>query len=269
MRSTAARPGWSFLLLCAASLLAPGDAWGQRAVLRGRVVSPDSAGAPTPAAEITIPSLSRSTRTADDGSFSFEALPAGSHEVLARKLGFEPATRTVTLGGTDTVTVLLALAARVQALAEVEVRDKAAPAVSTRRAFERERARANGGVFVSDTLLASNEHSNMSNVLRRIPGAQIARIQFDRRSYNVLASRRGGQSLRGGDKYCYFQIYVDGTLRYAPAALNTMPPPDVDEFKVHDYEAIEVYRGPSQTPVQFGGTGAPCGTIVFWTRTRR
>jgi hypothetical protein len=238
-------------------------------VLRGRVVSPDSAGAPTPAAEITIPALARSTRTADDGSFSFEALPAGRHEVLARKLGFEPATRTVTVRGTDTVTVQLTLAPRVQALAEVEVRDKAAPAVSTRRAFERERARANGGAFVSDTLLASNEHSNMSNVLRRIPGATIARVQFDRRSYNVLASRRNGQSLRAGDKYCYFQIYVDGMLRYAPAAQNVVPPPDVDEFKVHDYEAIEVYRGPAQTPVQFGGTGAPCGTVVFWTRTRR
>ena len=269
MRTTAARLGWSLVLVCAASALAPSDARAQRSVLRGRVVSPDSAGAPTPAVEIAIPALSRGTRTADDGTFSLEALSAGSHEVLVRKLGFEPVTRTIALSGTDTVTVSFTLAPRVQALAEVEVRDKAAPAVPVRRAFERERARANGGAFVSDTLLASNEHSNMSNVLRRIPGAQIARVQFDRRSYNVLASRRGGQSLRSGDKYCYFQIYVDGTLRYAPAAMNVAPPPDVDEFKVHDYEAIEVYRGPAQTPVQFGGTGAPCGTIAFWTRTRR
>ena len=269
MRSLAARLGGSVLLGCAATALVPADALGQRSVLRGRVVSPDSAGAPTPDAEITIPTLSRSTRTAEDGTFSFEALTAGSHQVLVRRLGFEPATRTITVRGTDTVTVLLALTPRVQALAEVEVRDKAAPAASSLRAFERDRARANGGTFVSDTLLASNEHSNMSNVLRRVPGAQVARVQFDRRSYNVLASRRNGQSLRGGDKYCYFQIYVDGMLRYAPAAQNLQPPPDIDEFKVHDYEAIEVYRGPAQTPVQFGGTGAPCGTIVFWTRTRR
>jgi hypothetical protein len=257
------------ILACVAFPLWTAAAGAQRSVLRGRVVAPDSLGGPAPGADVLIGSLSRSTRAGEDGSFSFDALPAGTYELTARRLGHEPVTRRVTLQGADTVTVLLPMAPRVQTLAEVEVRDSVAPAVSTFRAFERERARANGGAFVSDTVLAMNEHSVMSNVLRRIPGAQIARIQFDRRSYNVLASRRNGQGLRSAEKYCYFQVYVDGSLRYAPAAQNVLPPPDVDEFKVQDYEAIEVYRGPAQTPVQFGGTGAPCGTIVFWTRTRR
>ena len=256
-------------IACAALLVVPAGIQAQRSVVRGRVVTPDSAGGPAPGAEVTIPTLARSARAGDDGAFVFDALPAGTYDVLARRLGHEPATRRVTLGGTDTVTLVLALAPRVQALEQVEVRDRAIAPASTLRAFERERARANGGAFIGDTVLTRNEHSAMSNVLRRIPGAQVVRIESSRRSYNVLASRRNGQSTRNNEKYCYFQVYVDGNLRYAPAALNTEPPPDVDEFKVQDYEAIEVYRGPAQTPVQFGGTGAPCGTIVFWSRSRR
>ena len=245
--------------------LLPSAARAQTAVLRGRLVTPDSTGRAVAEAEVVVTTVGRTARTGEDGGFQLDSMPAGTHEIVARKLGFEPVTRRVTVVAGDTVTLVLALPVRVQALAQVDVRDRAtAPAVRT---FERERAIANGGAFIGDSVLARNAHSSMSNVLRRIPGALIVRLPSSRGGYNVLGSSRGRQSLRGGN-YCFYQIYVDGLRRYAPTSGGMDAPPDVDQFNVADFEAIEVYRGAAQTPSQFGGTGAPCGTILFWSRTR-
>jgi hypothetical protein len=43
-------------------------------------------------------------------------------------------------------------------------------------------------------------------------------------------------------------------------------PPDLKLFDVASREAVEVYRSPAEAPVEFGGEGAECGTIVLWTR---
>lgn len=255
-------------LAIALAVLAPSTARAQQAVIRGRVVTSDATGRAVAEAEILLSVRGRTARTGDDGAFALDSVPAGTHEVTARKLGFEPATRRVTVAAGDTVTLVLTLPARAQALAPVDVRDRAtAPAAPAVRAFERERAIANGGAFINDSVLARNEHSSMSNVLRRIPGASIVRLPSSRGGYNALGSSRGRQSLRGGN-HCFFQIYVDGLRRYAPTSGGMDAPPDVDQFNVADYEAIEVYRGAAQTPSQYGGTGAPCGTILFWSRTR-
>jgi hypothetical protein len=251
-------------------VLVPALAQAQRtSVVRGHVTTADSARRPLTGVEVAIPALGRGTRVDQEGAFTIDALPAGTHEVIARRVGFEPVTRQVTVSGAgDTVTLVLALAPRVVELTQVDVRDKATESAGL-RAYERERARSNGGAFIGDSLLARNEHSAMSNVLRRVPGAGIIRYQTSRQSYNVLGSRRGSASIRAADKNCYYQIYVDGQRRFVPTSSNVEPPPDVDDFKVADYEAIEIYRGPAQTPMQFTGTGATCGTIIFWTRTRR
>jgi hypothetical protein len=262
-------PGAARRLICLLALLLPLSAHAQQGVVRGRVVSGDSAGGrAVEGVEITLPALGRLTRTADDGGFVLEGVPAGTHALRARSLGFEPATRTVALrGGTDTATVTVTLVPRVVELTTVAVRAKAEAPV--RRASERARAMANGGAFVDDTLLARHEHSVMSNVLRRIPGAAIIRYPSNRGAYNVLGSSRGSAGLRGGSRYCLYQIYIDGVRRYVPASGGAVePPPDVDEFKVVDYEAVEIYRGGAQTPMEYGGTGAACGTALFWSRTR-
>jgi hypothetical protein len=68
--------------------------------------------------EIRLGSLNRVTRSRRDGGFRFDSVPAGKHELRARRLGFEAQTRTVPVedkGGA----VLFRLKALPQALATV------------------------------------------------------------------------------------------------------------------------------------------------------
>jgi hypothetical protein len=255
-------------LALALSLPVAAGAQPAQSVMRGTVVTADSARRPVEGAEVAIPSLQRVARTGADGEYVLNALPAGAHVVVVRRLGFVAQRRGVIVSGEadDTAAVSVALPPRVNELPTVVASEEAGAGP---RAMERERARAHGGAFVDRATLAQSEHSVMTNVLRRVPGISIVRYPSRRGTYNVLGSSRGTTRLRGGPRHCFFQIYVDGVLRYAPSDDPTAePPPNVDELRPHEYEAIEVYRGGAQVPQQYGGTGAACGTVLLWSRSR-
>jgi hypothetical protein len=64
---------------------------------------------------------------------------------------------------------------------------------------------------------------------------------------------------------CYLSIYVDGVRVWAPGQAE---PPNVDQVaSIVSLEAIEIYRGPSETPIMYQNTGSACGTVLLWTRT--
>jgi hypothetical protein len=58
-------------------------------------------------------------------------------------------------------------------------------------------------------------------------------------------------------------VYLDGVRIWAPGSPN---PPDFDRMGNTHYEGIEVYRGPSELPIQYQGTGGMCGAILLWSR---
>jgi hypothetical protein len=39
------------------------------------------------------------------------------------------------------------------------------------------------------------------------------------------------------------------------------------EYQLREFQAIEVYRGPSELPIEYQATGNACGAILFWSRT--
>jgi outer membrane receptor for ferrienterochelin and colicin len=42
---------------------------------------------------------------------------------------------------------------------------------------------------------------------------------------------------------------------------------DLDSYITpEEITAIEIYRGPSETPAAFGGADSACGVIVVWTK---
>ena len=79
-------------------------------------------------------------------------------------------------------------------------------------------------------------------------------------------STTAGATCGGGSPMavaCYMSVYVDGVRIWAPG---TDDPPDFDRLRNNQYEGVEVYRGPSELPTQYQGTGAACGAILLWSR---
>ncbi|MGE0555255.1 MAG: hypothetical protein AB7R55_17635 [Gemmatimonadales bacterium] len=60
-------------------------------------------------------------------------------------------------------------------------------------------------------------------------------------------------------------VSIDGRRLWVPGSTN---PPDINDFRARELEAIEVYRGPAEVPMQYQSGGTVCGVVLFWTRQR-
>ena len=238
-----------------------------QAVIRGRVVA-DSGGALVAGAEVAIVALGRSARSDPLGHFRLDAVPAGPHTVSVRRIGFRQLELPVALGAGDTLEVEIALSATVQTLTPVAVAGEASTGI-----VEFDRRRASGfGAFVTRAELEEREHSRLSDVLRtKMPGVRFVSLVSG--GYALASGRSSGSLDPSRPRECYMSIYLDGIRIYSPGEEDpTAHPddrgkgPDVDRYAVHGIEAVEVYRGPAETPPEFLGSNAACGTIVIWTR---
>jgi len=232
--------------------------------IRGRVAS-TSAGRPLGGAEVTILELSRSTRTSDDGSFAFTSVPPGRYQIIARSVGYSPEQRSVLVDQSGVAALTLSLSPVAPELAGVSVEARRV-LPGNQREFERRRAAGTGGTFLTREMLAAREESRLSDVLRThasgvrfVALARGGKAAAGQRSSATIDSRR--------PRECYMQIILDGVRVFTPSqASSTNPPPDIDQYAPNGLESIEVYAGSADTPVEYGGTEATCGTIVLWTR---
>jgi hypothetical protein len=230
----------TLLILCAS------QAFAQQGVVGGIVV--DTAGAAIEDVDVGILSARRLTKTNDKGRFRFTGVPAGDVEVSVRRLGYEPQKLNVVVGrGSDTLRFVLA--PRAMTLDAVEVERE------SRRMFWIEdfhRRRINGmGSYVSREEIEARRPSHTSDVLRHLPGIRFVALQ-GRTGVRFVSSA-------GTRRDCIPMIWVDG---------QRAPGMEVDEITVTNIEGIELYNGPSTTPLQFSQSSSlrTCGTIVIWTR---
>jgi hypothetical protein len=108
---------------------------------------------------------------------------------------------------------------------------------------------------------------------RKLPGAQIT--MYGRTGGALLSSGRGrmsGRQLPPADpvdpkspRGCWAQVYLDG-MRIYTTKYGGMAVPDLRDIPVESLAGVEYYAGDAQTPSEFAGEGAVCGTIVFWTK---
>lgn len=240
------------------------------AVIVGRVAG-DSAGTAVAGAQVVASGYGM--RGDAQGRFTL-AVPPGTHEIVARLPGRAPWRAVRTLAAGDTLQLDLVLAPLVQTLDEVTVtrRSRAASA----RFVEFERRRGNGsGHFKTRDELARRENSKLSDVLRGVPGLRFHYLPHGRGI--ALATNRFSGNLPGSRRRtneCFMALWVDGVRVFEPSSSENsgaapIDPPNINGISVDDLEGIEVYRGPAETPAEFGGTNAMCGTVVLWTRAGR
>lgn len=257
----AARSASAALLLGMALVAGAGPTAGaqRESVLEGRVagIKPEKH---LKGAEIAIDSLKLKTRTDSLGAFHLAAIPAGTHAIRVQHEGYALFDTTLTFTGRDTLKASFLLD---------DAADTLDPGAAKMADFERRRARGLGWFLTRSDLEGAYDRELSEVLRRRIPGLALNRNS--RGSGVAVASTRGSGSAMqqsSGDGYppaCYVQVYVDGVRVFA--AGEGQPPVSINEWRTSDIEGVEYYPAMQQTPPEFAGFGAICGTLALWLRT--
>ena len=214
--------------------------------------------------------------TDSTGRFRFTGVSVGDHSLTARRIGFASVTAKIAVAAGDDLGVDVELeASKVQQLEEVKVTaDSQRRFVGKLAGMEHRRSINAGGTFITSAELDSMADRSLPYVLaRKLSSARLT--QNGRSGAMLLSSGRGrtsGRTLPPADPYdpksprgCWAQVYLDGVRIYS-IKYGGMAVPDLRDYRVETLSAIEYYAGDAQTPSEFAGEGASCGTIVIWTK---
>lgn len=256
------------LLLSLITLLAPLAVSAQTTTsLRGQITT-DSGTRPLPEVEITLENRNLTTRADAHGRFSFASLAPGAVVVLIRHPGFRPLRDSLHVEPGANVERTFDLTRVPTTLAGVEVRETGGITALALRDFERRR-KGSGKFLVQDDIRRLGTTSLESLIRARIGGFSFVKLP---NGGVGLAGRRGNELTLaprpprepGLADRCYAQVFVNGQRVYAYSSPPAMPP-RLDHFDVDRIVALEFYRGPAETPTEFSGPSAACGTIAIWT----
>lgn len=227
------------------------SAAGQSGV-KGRVIM-DPTNGPLAGVEVLIEAIRRSVTTDTAGEFYIQEIPAGEHQVLARRIGFQPRRYKVKVVAGETALIEFRLTPTIAVLESLVVMGKPPVPASPRLAdFERRRA-VGPGRYLTWAQLRIRQNWRTSEALREI-GVVTRR---DRIGSEVVVSGRRSTS-------CPARVFLDGIEVSQGAGILI----DINSYIVETLAGVEWYAGPAETPPEFNVIGANCGVLVLWTRDR-
>ena len=232
--------------------------------LTGRVVDSES-GNPIHGVTVLLPSLGQTAISNSKGNFTFPSLPPGEFNLQVNHLGYSKARGQVEVEVGKTVHTRVSLSSEPIALDPIIVtavrRRIVLPGLED---FER-RYHSGWGRFVLEEEIRVRSPRRLSDVL-----------EF---AGTVVNGSLGFEGLRIRRTGCAPLVYLDG-MSLTRCSRGGGPPPRPGEgcdpaqeaFEVvnlihpTDVVAVEVYRGPAETPGQYLDSNARCGVILVWTR---
>jgi hypothetical protein len=233
----------SLFVACVLAVSIAGAARAQDGIVRGRVT--DSAGVAIVDADVAIVEVHALTRTDVLGRFTLTKLPRGEYVVSVRRLGYQPAIVKAVVGDMAySYDVTLSQQAATLGGVDVNADMKLRLGIED---FYRRRASGSGGTFFTRNEITARNPRRTTDVLRNSPGLRI------------VASRNGNGVRFNGKRQCAPALWIDG---------QEVRDMELDNIPVNDIEGMEIYSGPSTTPMQFshGWSRTDCGAIVIWTR---
>jgi hypothetical protein len=250
-----------WLAAALAAPLLPGAATAQ--VLRGTVID-EATGGVVAAGEVMVLATDRDTVLArgevDRGAFYIELPAPGVYRLRAIALGYQTVTSdAVTAPPATVVTVELRTRANALPLEPLIV------VAERREPFWlddiRERQRQGGGSFLYREELDIRASSELADVLRSLAGVDIEMVGTGSQAVPYPSMRRAAAA---AVRTCHARLFLNGHPLPKGSDL-------VREFmntRPADIEAIEVYRGPAQTPGYYAiWDDGECGVVAMWLRT--
>lgn len=251
-----------------AGLMTAASAGGQTIDVRGAI----RRGGDTTAiagVDVRLPELHLAATSDARGEFRFSRVPAGRWLFELRRIGFTQLDTIVQVSEHADAVLAFALAVAATPLDTVNVSARSA-STTTIPEFDWRRGHATGRFITRDELRAMDNRDFIEVLRARVPG-----ILFQRAARGVWAyspSQQAPQALNSANpkatQPCYTQIIVDRVVVYQATDLAGVDPPDLSAYLTQSLDGVEYYSSPSRTLPEFRTSGAPCGTLVLWTRRR-
>ncbi len=233
--------------LATASLTIGGTGAG-RAILKGIVMS--KAG-PVAGAQVTVVGTTTVVLSADDGSFTLTGLPSGTHEVIARKIGFARSSQVIPLSAREPAKLTIVLD-QAQVLATVKVTGKMELGLDKIGFTTRKKGAM--GWYITPEQIEAKHPDQITDLFRTANGV---RVSTQRNGRTLSATRSSGSSTDG----C-INFFIDH------ARFTQMQAGDVDDaVRPEELGAVEYYADAMETPPEFNVPGQSCATMIFWTKT--
>lgn len=237
---------------------APADLNAQTGAVTGRVVDSRTL-QPISAAQVFSDELSIGTLTRADGTYTLQNVPAGTHLLEVRRIGYRTVSQEVSVAAGETATADFQIAEDALALDAVVV--TGTPGGTRQRAIGNVVGRVDAAT-IAEVAPAQNMQELLAS---REPG-----LSFARSSGNVGTGSqiriRGVSSLSMNSQPL---IYVDGVRvdnqgAAGPAIRDGRQVSKLDDFAPEEIESIEVIKGPAAATLY--GTEASAGVIQIITK---
>jgi outer membrane cobalamin receptor len=248
-------------LLVAAMLLVPRPAAAQTGSVSGRVLDATS-GRPIAAAEVFVTGVGGGAVTEQNGSFSFEGIPAGPRQIVVRRIGYGEATEDVTIVSDASSALDLRLRAEPLRLDDLVVTGTPLPRGTRRRAI----GNAVTTVPVADIQQDAPATTFQELLSGRAPGLRFTRLSGNLGTGSPLSLRGIGSFDLGRSQPL---VYVDGIRVSTDVAAG--PPIGsgrgvnvLDDFGLEEIETVEIVQGAAAGSLY--GSDAASGVIHIITR---
>ena len=215
------------------------------ASLVGQVVNATT-GMPVDGAVVNLLASGYGAITDSAGNFRIPQTWAGRDTVEVRFIGYEPSTTPIELAPRETSRVTLLLSPTAVRVADLVVEVRQTRRSRNLEGFLERKDRGFGEFFTPRDIVLRNPRLP-SDLMRGIPGVTVGRIQYGKAPVFIGTGERLG---------CPPAIYLDGVYQAGM---------DLDDIPAEDLGAVEVYKGITDTPMEFMRSSSTCGAIVIWT----
>jgi carboxypeptidase family protein len=229
--------------------------------------------APVAGVEVRVALGSAAQRTDSAGRAQLGGFDPGGYTLEARRVGYRPLVRAVSIRGEDSIQIALALTSVPAELSPVIVQQHPVP--TPLREFD-ERRKRGVGQFVTAAQIDSSFGASLDAIIvTRIRGLRV--VGDNASGFRVMSLRPATEhafsSVAGP---CWPVVYLDGVQLADGGELG----PDIAMADTWSIGGIEYYA-PSEVPVQYKQSGAlggrsggghaattspSCGVMLIWTR---
>ena len=247
-----------------ASLAAAGPLAAQQqantGTITGRVID-RSTQQPLPGVNVLVVGTQRGTQTQDDGTFRLAAVPAGTYQVRAQRIGYQAQTVPVTVQANGTATAEFALGAAAVQLEQV--------VISGTGETERRRERGASVAVIDTSLVNVAAAPTFSNLLQaRTAGVTVQQASGTTGTGSRIRIRGSNSiSLRNEPLLIVDGVVLNNDADNFEIGLGGQTTSRFNDINNEDIENIEIIKGPAATALF--GTAAANGVIQITTKRGR